>query len=159
MTQAMLDVQPPSQDERTMAMLAHVLQLVGWWIAPIVIFVLKRESRFTSFHALQALLLQIVNVIFMILVVVFMLLWFAITFFTFVLHPPAKDAASPAGFFVLIPLVWLVLVAYWGGMLIIAVVFGIKASRGEWAEYPILGRLARNLLKIGPGGTFLPTTG
>ena len=42
-----------------MATLAHIVQVVGWWIAPLVIFLLKRESRFVSFHALQALLLQI----------------------------------------------------------------------------------------------------
>jgi uncharacterized membrane protein len=41
----------PSQDERTMAVLAHALQVVGWWIAPLIIFVLKRQSRFVAFHA------------------------------------------------------------------------------------------------------------
>jgi len=47
-----------TSDERTMGTLAHVLQLVGGWIAPLVIFLVKRNSRFVSFHALQALLLQ-----------------------------------------------------------------------------------------------------
>jgi hypothetical protein len=41
-----------TQDERTMATLAHVLQMVGWWIAPLVIFLTHRKSRFVSFHAL-----------------------------------------------------------------------------------------------------------
>ena len=49
----------PTLDERTMAILAHMLQIVGLWIAPLIIFVIKRESRFVSFHALQALLLQV----------------------------------------------------------------------------------------------------
>ncbi len=48
----------PTQDERTMGTLAHVLQLVGGWIAPLIIFLVKRNSRFVSFHALQVLLLQ-----------------------------------------------------------------------------------------------------
>src|SRR5580704_17545146 len=47
-----------TQDERTMGTLAHVLQLVGGWIAPLIIFLVKRDSRFVSFHALQVLLLQ-----------------------------------------------------------------------------------------------------
>src|SRR6202167_5354205 len=47
-----------TSDERTMGTLAHVLQLVGGWIAPLVIFLVKRNSRFVSFHALQVLLLQ-----------------------------------------------------------------------------------------------------
>ena len=49
----------PTLDERTMAILAHMLPIVGLWIAPLIIFVVKRESRFVSFHALQALLLQV----------------------------------------------------------------------------------------------------
>jgi hypothetical protein len=35
-----------TDNERTMAVLAHVLQLVGGWIAPLIIFFIKRESRF-----------------------------------------------------------------------------------------------------------------
>ena len=51
-------VAPTTSDERTMAMLAHVLQLVGGWIAPLIIFLVKQDSRFVRFHALQVLLLQ-----------------------------------------------------------------------------------------------------
>jgi hypothetical protein len=40
-----------TQDERTMAVLAHVLQLVGGWIAPLIIFFAKRQSRFGSLAA------------------------------------------------------------------------------------------------------------
>ena len=155
MNQAILDVQPPSQDERTMATLAHVLQLVGWWIAPLVIFLVKRESRFTSFHALQALLLQIFQVI---LMVAFMVLMFVSMFSMVPQQPTAKDAHPPVGFFLLFPLIWLVFLGYWAGLITIAVVYGIKAGRGEWAEYPLLGRLARKLLKISPGGAFLSAT-
>jgi len=60
MTEAVPGTLEPRQDERTMALLAHVLQLVGWWIPPLVIFLVKRDSRFVSFHALQPLLLQII---------------------------------------------------------------------------------------------------
>jgi hypothetical protein len=37
-------------------------------------------------------------------------------------------------------------------VLLIAIVYGVKPSRGEWAEYPVLGRLSRKILKLGPGG-------
>jgi hypothetical protein len=37
-------------------------------------------------------------------------------------------------------------------MVVIAIVYGVKAGRGEWAEYPFLGRLARRILKLRPGG-------
>jgi len=44
----------------------------------------------------------------------------------------------------------------WAGILVIAIVYGIKAGRGEWAAYPVLGPLARRILKIAPDGTPLP---
>ena len=72
-----------------MATLAHALQLIGWWIAPLIIFLIRRRSRFVSFHALQALLLQIVHVI---IVVILMALWFA-TIFTTVFHQTSGQAS------------------------------------------------------------------
>src|SRR5262249_16178788 len=48
-----------TQDERTMATLAHLLQLVTSWMGPLVIFFVKRDSPFVKFHALQALILQV----------------------------------------------------------------------------------------------------
>jgi uncharacterized Tic20 family protein len=138
----------PSQDERTMATLAQVLQVVGWWIAPLIIFLLKRESRFVSFHALQALLLQIA---YMLIMGVFMVLWFGTVFLTMAHHGGGNNAPPPA-FFILFPLIWLGFMVLWVAMLIIAIIYGIKAGRGEWAEYPLLGSLSRRILKIGPGG-------
>jgi uncharacterized membrane protein len=139
----------PSQDERTMALLAHILQLVGWWIAPLIIFVVKRESRFVSFHALQAFLLQL---FYMIVMGVFMVLWFSTFFLTLAHHGGSSNAAPLPVFFVLFPLIWLGFMALWAMMLVIGIVYGIKAGRGEWAEYPVLGPLSRRILKIGPGG-------
>ena len=131
-----------------MATLAHVLQLVGWWIAPLIIFVIKRDSKFVSFHALQALLLQIA---YMIVMGVFMVLWFC-TFFLTMAHHSGGNNAPPPAFFILFPLIWLGFMGLWVVMLVVAIVYGIKAGHGEWAEYPLLGRLARHFLKIGPAG-------
>jgi hypothetical protein len=47
------------------------------------------------------------------------------------------------------------MMGWWVFMLVVAIVYGIKAGRGEWAEYPLLGRLARRILRIGPGGELL----
>jgi len=46
----------------------------------------------------------------------------------------------------------------WVVMLVIAIVYGVKAGRGECAEYPVLGRRARKVLKIGPGVAPAPLT-
>jgi uncharacterized protein len=144
-----INTQVPLPEERSMATLAHILQVVGWWVAPLIIFLIKRESRFVSFHALQALLLQIA---YMFLTFMFMGLWF-VFFFVMVAQHPATHGTPPPAMFVLFPLVWLGFIAAWTLMLVIAIVYAIKAGRGEWAEYPLLGRLSRKILKIGPGGT------
>jgi uncharacterized protein len=138
----------PTEDERTMATLAHALSLLGF-IAPLVIFLIKRQSRFISFHALQALLLHIA---YFLLIMVLMVAWFAIIFSTIAHAAITKSAGPPVGVFVVLPLFWLGFMAGWICILVIAIVYSVKASNGEWAEYPVLGRLARKLLKIGPGG-------
>jgi uncharacterized membrane protein len=50
---------------------------------------------------------------------------------------------------------WLGFLGLWVVKFVLAIVYGIKAGRGEWAEYPILGRFARQILSIGPGGTVI----
>ena len=132
-----------------MAMLAHVLQAFVWWLGPLIIFLIKRDSRFVSFHALQALFLQISYLILMGSLVV---LWF-VAMVLFVAHSSGgNSAASPLAIFLMFPLIWFGFIGMFVLMLVIAIVYGIKASRGEWAEYPLLGSMARRLLKIGPGG-------
>ena len=139
-----------TQDDRTMATLAHILQLVGGWIAPLIIFFLKRNSRFVSFHALQALLLQGLYFLFMMIV---MGGFFAVAIAGFVVHQSTAEHSSlPAAFFFLFPVLWLGIMGWWIFILVTAIVYGIKAGKGEWAEYPVLGRLARRILDIGPGG-------
>ena len=139
----------PTQDERTMALLAHMLQIVAWWIAPLVIFLIRRESRFTAFHALQALLLQAV---YLVLMGVGVVSFFATFFLVMMAHAPAARNAPAPPLFLLGPLFWLGAMGLWVAVLTIAVVYGIKAGRGEWAEYPVLGPIALKMLKLRPGG-------
>ena len=60
-----------------MATLAQVLQIIESWIAPLVIYLLRRESKFVSFHAMQALLWQIAVLI---LWMGAMFVWFGVIF-------------------------------------------------------------------------------
>jgi uncharacterized Tic20 family protein len=143
----------PTPDEKTMAIFAHVLQLFGGWIGPLVIFLIKRQSRFVSFHALQALLLQVVLVIGMIVFVMISMLVIFATVVSSAVHQPPGHTDPPVAVFLMIPFIWLVAMGSWIVNLVTAILYGIKASRGEWAEYPVLGRWARKILKIGPGGT------
>lgn len=139
-------------DERTMAVLAHVLQLVGGWIAPLVIFFVKRQSRFITFHALQVLLFQGVCLFLEMLAAgsIFIAFGLGASFGGWTAQHGAPMAPWP--FFLFFGIFWLGFVVMWLLKLVLAVVYGIKAGRGEWAEYPLLGRFARQILNIGPGG-------
>jgi len=147
---------PPNEttsDERSMAVLATALQMVGGWIAPLIIFLVKRESRFVSFFALQALLLQIAHLILMML---FVGLWFGLIVSQIVLAASHHFAPSPI-IFLVFPFIWLGWMGLWVGTLIIVILYSIKAGHGEWADYPIFGKIARRILKIGPDGEPLAT--
>lgn len=186
----------PTPEECSMASLAHALQVVGSFIAPLIIFFIRRDSKFVAFHALQALLLQIV----------YMVVWFvifAVLMVSFVVplmmreaqrdrtedekatvaqetdekstdekaadtskaeptepaepakpEPPAKQAAKhkgeppPVWFFAGFLIFWPVQMLAWVGMLVAAIVYCIKANRGEWAAYPVVGRWAKKLLHV-----------
>jgi uncharacterized membrane protein len=132
-----------------MAVLAHALQMVGGFIAPLVILIVKRSSRFVSFHALQALLLQAA---YFVVMMFFMVIWFALIFSQVLSHAGQQSPNLPFAFFMVFPLFWLFMMGFWIVNLLAAILFSIKAGRGEWAEYPVLGGLARKMLGIGPGG-------
>jgi uncharacterized protein len=143
----------PTQDERTLATLSHVLQFVGGWIAPLVIFLVRRNSRFVSFHALQVLLLQGLYFIFVTLIggALFIAVMVSVAFHQQV----AQHAAPPVWGILLFLFAWLLLMGWWVFTLVIAIVFGIKTSKGQWARYPVLGSPPLKILKIGPNGESL----
>lgn len=52
----------PNERERLAAILAHVGTLFAWFLAPLVIYLLKRgESRWVEYHAMQSLLWSLVG--------------------------------------------------------------------------------------------------
>ena len=141
----MVDYAPPppvSQDERTMAVPTHALQVPGSWIAPLVIFFAKRESLFVRFHALQALLLQGLKI-----VVLFgtMTIFFVAMLSSLALQPTAKGGPPPL-IIMFFPVIWLGFFVLFIFELVLAIVFAIKAGNGKWDGYPVLGNLARRFL-------------
>lgn len=138
----------PTQDERSMAFLAHLLQVFAGFIAPLVIFCIKQDSRFVKFHALQSLIWQLC----------YMALFFGgfflffISIFATVLHSasgPHTSNGPPPVFFFFFPFFWLFAMLGWVANVVLGVMYGIKANRGEWAGYPIIGKWC--LAKIAPG--------
>lgn len=131
-----------------MAMLAHVLQLVSWWIGPLVIFVVKRSSPFVAFHAAQALLWQLCLTAFWVLVAV---AWFVMIFGTIAFTGAGGGDPGPGhAFYFLFILVWGGAMLAWVATLLLAILYGIKSYNGEWALYPVIGRWAQRLARA-PG--------
>jgi len=64
MGQESLPQTQPTSDERTMAILSHVLCIIGSFIAPLIIYLLKKdESPYIKEHALESLNFQITMII------------------------------------------------------------------------------------------------
>jgi len=136
----------PTSDERTLAMLAHILQMFSWFIGPLVILLVKRESRFVSFHAIQALIWQAT---FAVVSTAGVFVVVALAFIGIPVHPGSAAQNAPTlAFFAMFSAVWLFCLGGWVVTLILAIVYGIKANQGEWACYPIIGGWARRLAKV-----------
>src|SRR5258708_23310496 len=89
-------LEAPTEDERTMAMLAHLLMAFTGFIGPLVIFCVKQNSRFVRFHSLQAL---IWHAIYLGLSFVFMAVCFSGVILSFIQLPPVPLNQAPAGVF------------------------------------------------------------
>lgn len=133
----------PTQDERSMAMLAHVLMIFTGFIGPLIIWLIRKQSKYVSFHALQALWWQI--------------LWAGIVFILIVggvlltvLGAMAQQGhgGPPPIFVVLFPLAMLLAWAGALATLILGIVYGIKANNGEWAGYPLIGNWVRRRVGV-----------
>ena len=130
----------PTLDERKMAMLAHVLQLFGGFIAPLIIFLVKKDSKFVRFHALQPLIWQCVV---MVLSVVLMAGFMMTMFLTIPFAAQQKaNGPPPVGLFIFFGGVWFLMMMQWVINLFLAIFFGIKSYEGAWSRYPLIGRLA-----------------
>ena len=106
----------PTSDERTLAILAHILTIVSSFIAPLVIYLLKKdESAFVSEHAKESLNFQIT--MFILFMISFVLMLVLIGFL----------------------LIWLLSIAN----LVLVVIATIKANENKMYRYPINFRLIK----------------
>ncbi len=103
----------PTSDERTLAILSHILTLVAPILAPLVIYLLKKdESKYVSFHAKESLNFQITLLIVIIGLIITII-----------------------GIF----LTWLVGIA----ALVLVIIATIKASDGKLYKYPFCIRFIK----------------
>ena len=125
----------PTHDERTFALLVYVLGIFSGFLAPLIFFIVKRDSKYVSFHALQSLAWHIIYfaVFFGAMIVLF------ISIFVSVGLSSTNNAKPPLAFFGLFGFVWLIGI---GGALfnmVLGIVYAVKANKGEWAPMPLIG--------------------
>lgn len=121
-----------TQDDRLWAMLAYLLTFVAPIIAPLVIFLVKKDSsRFVGFHALQSLFIHLGIGALSVAVV---MLSFALA-----LLGPAAILAIP---------LWILVWAAGLAGLLFTIVAAIKAFAGEWYVVPIIGSFARSYTRV-----------
>ena len=53
----------PTSDEKTMAILSHILCIVAGFLAPLVIYLVKKDSPYISAHAKESLNFQLTLII------------------------------------------------------------------------------------------------
>jgi len=138
------DLPSPTHDERTTAMLAHLLMIFTWFVGPLILYLMKRESRFVAFHSLQALIFQAICSIFSIALTVG---WFAVAIVTMIGQgSTGHPSGPPVGFFIFFGLFWIVWMGMWVLTLVLGIIYTIKATNGEWAGYPVIGAWARRIV-------------
>jgi uncharacterized Tic20 family protein len=106
----------PSSDEKTMAILAHALTLVAPILAPLIIYLVKKdESQFVKQNALESLNFQITLIICVIISAILTL--------------------------IVIGAILLMIIGIGGFILVI--IASIKASEGKIYRYPVNFRLIK----------------
>ncbi len=106
----------PTSDEKMMAILSHILTIIAWFIAPLIIYLIRKdESTFVAEHAKESLNFQITMLVFYVISGILVLLLIGLLF------------------------IWILSIAN----LILVVVATIKASEGKLYKYPINFRLIK----------------
>jgi len=122
-------------------MLAHIVGIFSGFLAPAIMILIKKDSKFVLFHSLQSLVWHVIVFILFVGGVVIVL---ASLFVTGDFPPADKNADPPTAFFVLFGILWLFGLAAGITTLVIGISTGIKANRGEWAKYPLIGDFVLN---------------
>ena len=78
-------------------------------------------------------------------------IWFAVIFGS-IASTATKGTSGPfqppIALMAFMPLLWLVMFGMYVVILVFTIMYSIKAGKGEWAGYPLLGRLARRFLNF-----------
>ncbi|SEP36476.1 DUF4870 domain-containing protein [Propionispora vibrioides] len=110
-------------EQKLLAVLSHLAYLLGglgFIVAPLVIFLLKREDRFVYEHAKQALVAHLVILVFSAITGLLCTLLIG---------------------FLLVP----VLAIFWLLLLVTSIIAAVRAVDGQLYEYPLIQRFVNKL--------------
>jgi len=126
-----------SAEDRANALLVYLLAIFTGFIAPLLYFLLKRDSRFVVFHSLQLLPWQAA---YLAIIGMAMMAAFTVTSLWLATHPRlAPGEPLPLAFFGVFGVLWFCGFVGWALNVILGIVYGIRANQEEWARLPILG--------------------
>jgi uncharacterized Tic20 family protein len=139
----------PTEDDKNMAMLAYILSIFAAWIGPLIIWVVKKDSKFVAFHALQILFWHLVYLVFIMFAMVFFMVGMMASVAGAAAHQH-PGAGPPAGMFIFMPLYFLAIFGGWAVNMVLGIVYAIKAKNGEWTRIIVVGRWARRVAGLSP---------
>ncbi len=112
----------PSDEDKMMAMLAHLLPIVAGFVGPLIIWLVKKDSsKFVEDQAKEALNFQLVMLIGWVLCIVLTVV------------------TCGFGAILTVPLMVVLMVV----VIIFAIMAGLKAKEGEWYRYPFNIRMIK----------------
>lgn len=104
-----------SSDDRTMAMIAHILGIFTAFIGPLIIYFIKKDqSKFVANQAMQATIFQ------------------GAIFIGYII----------GGVLAVIGIGFLINLALWILSIVFAIIGGMAANKGQWYSYPATGNFA-----------------
>jgi len=134
------DFSGASQDERMLAMFAHLSMFFGSLIVPLIFWAINKDkSKFVSFHSLQSLFFHIAYTA----VLVFLVIFVAVIGMVVGLIVPGQDGPSHMGALQIIALLAIaaVVMGFVFGSVALAIINAVSAYKGGMKKYPIVGNI------------------
>jgi uncharacterized Tic20 family protein len=143
----------PSNDERLLALLAHLSVLFGGIILPIVIWAVQKDkSQFVRFHSLQAVFYHVAYIA-LLVIFIFALVFFVLAFGAGFGVLSAGHHSDPGAFPVFIIL--MTSIFYLGIFIVVFAFIGygvyvaVKAYGGSYIKIPVIGNIIYNKIFSG----------
>ncbi|MBE2228920.1 MAG: DUF4870 domain-containing protein [Ignavibacteria bacterium] len=130
----------PSQDERMLAMFAHLSMFFGSLIIPLIFWAINKDkSRFVSFHSLQALFFHLAYTV----VLVFLVIFVAVIGVMAGLIVPGESGPPHIGALQIIVILALgvIVIGFIFVSIALAVINAVAAYKGGMKKYPIIGNM------------------